>query len=90
MMMPQILLSLKSVRPAVFVSQQGADILQSACTLISSSLSSATTQGEEITKIIATVTEQASKRREAEVHEALAGVYRRLSSLRNPSEDIER
>lgn len=86
----QIFDALASIRAATLVSQQAADVLSALCDLLSTILNSSITSSATTHPVLARYFELTSKRREIEVHESMARVYRRLSELRDCEKDINK
>ncbi|OXB38247.1 hypothetical protein LQV05_006482 [Cryptococcus neoformans] len=82
--------ALASIRAATLVSQQAADVLSALCDLLSTILNSSITSSATTHPVLARYFELTSKRREVEVHESMARVYRRLSELRDCEKDINK
>ncbi|KIR54961.1 cofactor D [Cryptococcus gattii Ru294] len=80
--------ALATIRASALVSQQAADILTALCDLLSTILNVSITSYATTQPVLARYFELASKRREVEVHESMARVYRRLSELRNCEKDV--
>ncbi|KAL7418710.1 hypothetical protein Q5752_006393 [Cryptotrichosporon argae] len=86
----QIFAALNDVRPAALVTHAAAEVIQAACELIAASLSPNVAVAAGTQAVLDRYTETACRRREGEVHEALAAAYGRVSELRNASGDVAR
>jgi hypothetical protein len=78
----EIVSSLSTVRPAALVSQQAADVLQTACDLLTAALDADAIAETSTQTLLNQFLETTMRRREAECHEAVARVFGRLSELR--------
>jgi hypothetical protein len=74
--------SLSTVRPAALVSQQAADMLQTACHLLTAALDGDVIAESSTQTLLNQFIETTMRRREAECHEAVTRVFGRLSELR--------
>nr|XP_019048752.1 hypothetical protein I302_02526 [Kwoniella bestiolae CBS 10118]OCF27682.1 hypothetical protein I302_02526 [Kwoniella bestiolae CBS 10118] len=80
--------TLSTIRPASFVSSQASDILSSVCSLLVVILDPDIVSASSNQAVLDKYLDLSMKRRETEVHEAVARVYGRLSELRSPEKDI--
>ncbi|WWC85834.1 uncharacterized protein L201_000701 [Kwoniella dendrophila CBS 6074] len=80
--------ALCTIRPASFVSTQAADILASTCLLVVNILNPPIVTASSTQSVLDKYLDLSMKRRDPEVHEAIAQVYGKLSELRSPEKDI--
>lgn len=85
-----IFASLTTVRPAALISPQAAEILQTACDLISAVLEESILLVASTQQILDRYIEASMKRKEEGCHEAVARLYGRLSILRNCSNEVKK
>ncbi|WVR03591.1 hypothetical protein IAU60_000583 [Kwoniella sp. DSM 27419] len=81
--------ALSTIRSAAFVSTQIADIFSAICDLLVAVLNSDVLNMPDLSTMDRLI-DMSMKRREPEVHESLADVFGKLSTLRDPGRDVNR
>jgi hypothetical protein len=86
----QIFSALAAIRPAMMVSSSAADILQAACNVMTATIQESILATQAAQTQIDHLIQTTVRRREPECQEAVAQLYRRMSRLRDPQQDVNR